>query len=471
MIPEGPVTDTLNLPGVRTKKHIYSNGQHTYLAAGIEPKPAAPCCLLFEAQAVKNGTSPRMFIDTTRDNKPAIIHYDLQKWKCRACGATPQEHLVWVEPGHGFTLKAADAIYEKAISGAFSKVAGEFGIQAKTVAELFTDRAIPAVKEIKRRTPRVLGLDEKYLWRDFRATFANVEESTLLWLLPKRDDEALEKFFDEMPDRSTVEVIVIDMYWPYKRMLNRWFPGRAIVVDKFHILRYATMAINTGRAALKLAGQTEDDRRALKRCRYTLLKRRMNWKAHDVRIFAEIAEKWPEMAELYEWKEAAHDLFDRGYGQEGARRAYDIWLTNLPPKFRRFFRRFTNNMRDERWGNQIFNYFDHPYTNAYTERLNGMIDDANRIGRGYPFRTLFLKAMLQFGVKRPPPQKLIKAREILDGIDVPNRLPGYVLFGLWEIVHLPLSIWRAWRAVRARSDDLGPSISTLAEGFRDPSRW
>ena len=165
MISEGEVSDTLNLPGVRTKKHVYIDGQHSYLAEGENPAPDGPCCLLFAEKAVKNGTVGRKFVDTTRDGKPSLIHYDLQKWRCRACGATKQEHLAWAEPGHGFTIKAANAVFDKAIRLSFSSVANEFGVQAKTVADIFTDRAKPAVAEIRRRTPRVLGLDEKYLWR------------------------------------------------------------------------------------------------------------------------------------------------------------------------------------------------------------------------------------------------------------------------------------------------------------------
>jgi transposase len=467
---EGLVTDTLNLPGVTTLKHVSSDGQHTYEARGTSPAPLGPCCLLFDPTKGRAGTQWRMFTDTTRDGQPAIIHYKLQKWKCASCGKTPQEHLAWAEGGHGFTARAAQVVFNKAIRQSFTAVGNEFGTDPKTVADIFMDHAVPAVEAIRRRTPRVLGLDEKYLWRDYRGTLANVEESTLLWLLHARTESALSGFFATMPDRDRVEVVVIDMYAPYRKMLPTWFPSATIVVDKFHIVRYATLAISTGRAALKMAGQPEEDRKELKRSRYTLLKRRENWKAHDVRTFKLIEQKWPEMAELYEWKEAAHSLFEWPHGQAAARQAYAVWLDGLPPKFRRFFRRFTNNMRDERWGKEIFNYFDHRYTNGYTERLNGMIDDANLIGRGYPYRTLFHKAMLQFGTKKPRPKRLNKAREVLDGVVLPKGLKGSI-FGLAELAYLPVAIWRSWRAARVRSDDLGPDISTLAEGFRDPSVW
>jgi len=35
------------------------------------------------------------------------------------------------------------------------------------------------------------------------------------------------------------------------------------------------------------------------------------------------------------------------------------------------------------WHKEIFNYFDHPITNAYTVSQNNLIRVMNKIGRGY----------------------------------------------------------------------------------------
>ena len=54
-------------------------------------------------------------------------------------------------------------------------------------------------------------------------------------------------------------------------------------------------------------------------------------------------------------------------------------------------------MRNTRWRRLILNYFEHPYTNAYSEALNGLVDQMNRAGRGYRFETLRAKALLRYG--------------------------------------------------------------------------
>ena len=61
----------------------------------------------------------------------------------------------------------------------------------------------------------------------------------------------------------------------------------------------------------------------------------------------------------------------------------------------------------ENWGEYIFNYFDHPYTNAFTEASNRRIKDIQREGRGGSFPTV--RAKIIFGTLRR--QELKDARE------------------------------------------------------------
>jgi hypothetical protein len=73
-------------------------------------------------------------------------------------------------------------------------------------------------------------------------------------------------------------------------------------------------------------------------------------------------------------------------------------LERAPPKpLKRFFRPLLTAMGN--WREEIFAYFDHRYTNATAEALNGLIKIVNRTGRGYN-RTLRAKMLLSKGVQR-----------------------------------------------------------------------
>lgn len=52
------------------------------------------------------------------------------------------------------------------------------------------------------------------------------------------------------------------------------------------------------------------------------------------------------------------------------------------------------------WHDEVFAYFDHPITNAYTESLNNLIRVMNRLGRGYSFDALRAKILFTEGLHK-----------------------------------------------------------------------
>jgi transposase len=412
-----------------------------------------------------NGTKRQVLVDTPREGLPAVIHHTRKRWSCAECKIVSYEALPWAEVGRKMTARTGAWILAQATARSFTAVANDCGLDPRTVADVFEERAKPAVLAIKAKTPRVLGLDEKHIFGGFRAVMGDVEQRTMFWMLPARTPQALATFFEKIPDRERVEVVTVDMYHGYPKLLQEWFPGATVVIDKFHITQYATMGMDRARASLR-GGMDKPERVRMLRRRWTLLKRRRNWETKHHATFNKIKEQYPELAEIYEWKERACAIWDLTDRRE-AEQAYLAWLDELPGQYRTFFKRFTTAMKN--WGPQIFNYFDHRYTNAYIERLNGMVDDANRIGRGYSYRVLFFKTMLQHGVPKRRPRRLNKSAELLDGI-VPQGLTGSI-FGLDRLGILIGALARAgWRLWRDRGYH-GVPLSTLSDSFRDGSRW
>nr|WP_243852836.1 ISL3 family transposase [Sphingomonas naasensis] len=434
-------------------RHVFSNGQHTFESKTVAPR-GDPCCAHW-AKRWPNGFRSQQFIDEPRGTFPAIIHHKRRRWGCDHCGGTTYEELPWAFAGRGMTWRLSDWILKEGAGTSFTRVADRCGLDARTVADVFQERAIPVVKEIKAHMPRVLGLDEKHIFQGFRAVMGNVEQRTMFWMLPSRSNEALSEFFAKRDDLDRVEVVTVDMYAGYRKLLKDWFPRATVVIDKFHITRYATMAMDRARAALR-PGQTQRERVKMLHQRWCLLKHRQDWEPKHVAAFHRMTEMHPELAEIYEWKERACAIWDLSDRRE-AEQAYIAWRRDLPTKYARFFKRFTSAMTN--WGDWIFNYFEHRYTNAYVERLNGMIDDANRIGRGYSYRVLFLKTMLQHGVPKPRKKKVNRSRDILDGVVYDFMTADVDIFGAFGDIFEEEPV------------NHGIPLATLSEAFRDRSRW
>ncbi|WP_165688289.1 transposase, partial [Bacillus paralicheniformis] len=58
----------------------------------------------------------------------------------------------------------------------------------------------------------------------------------------------------------------------------------------------------------------------------------------------------------------------------------------------------------DNWQDEIFNYFDKKLTNAYTESINSIIRQVERMGRGYSFEALRAKILFNENLhkKRKP---------------------------------------------------------------------
>ncbi len=101
------------------------------------------------------------------------------------------------------------------------------------------------------------------------------------------------------------------------------------------------------------------------------------------------------------------------------------------------------------WETEVFAYFDHRITNAYTESLNSLIRVMNRLGRGYSFEALRAKMLFTEGLVK---ERKPRYQKRLD--DYEHRDYNFPMFDKWPPVGL----------VREHSEQLlGIDISTLVE--------
>ena len=97
---------------------------------------------------------------------------------------------------------------------------------------------------------------------------------------------------------------------------------------------------------------------------------------------------------------------------------FDEWKVNAVkyPLFKEFVDTVEN------WRTEIFNYFDHNYTNAVTEALNAVCKEIAVVGRGYTFDVL--RAKILYGTKATKPPKYTFYTEAKP--DKIEALPEYI---------------------------------------------
>lgn len=116
----------------------------------------------------------------------------------------------------------------------------------------------------------------------------------------------------------------------------------------------------------------------------------------------------PELKLAYDAKEGFFAIWGAADSAD-AKERYAGWREACPPEIRDDFKPLVTAMGN--WGRYVFNYFDHPYTNAFTEASNRRVKDIQREGRGGDYKTV--RAKVIFGTLLR--QELKAARETEPG--------------------------------------------------------
>lgn len=253
--------------------------------------------------------------------------------------------------------------------------------------------------ELPIETPRILGIDELYLGKQFRCILVDLDKRKPIELLETRTQKAVTAFLRKL-EMPKVDLVAMDMWNPYREAVHAALPGSHIIVDRFHINRMANEAMETVRKRVRR--QLRNDRKKLqslqlKDDRKILLAR--SYGLTDQQRF--IRDSWtnniPELEHAYDAKEWFLNIWDASADRASAEYFYERWLVRLQDDVRQDFKPVVTAMKN--WKTEIFNYFDvgEKVTNAYTESLNGLMKLVSRRGRGYSFKVA--RAKMLYGIK------------------------------------------------------------------------
>lgn len=358
----------------------------------VEPE-ACPCG---SRRLYGHGTVASLFRDLPIHGKRVALRAVRKRYRCRDCRRTFLQPVPGIHEGRKLTSRLVDYVGKQAEGRTFVEVGKEVGLDEKTVRSIFEDHADLLASLAQPETPRVLGIDEVHIRRRARCVFTNIEAGTIVEILPGWSYRTVRQFLlTGLKDRHAVQLVCVDMHRPYLMAARDAMPTAMVIVDKFHVVRMATTAVDKVRLHLR-SSMTDRKRRELMRSRFLLLKRR-----HTLQPFERVSlEAWldqlPLLREAYTRKEAFFDIYD-AVDRGTAEQLYHAWKHSLPRDLVRFYQPLLTAM--ENWHDPIFAYFDHRYTNAATEALNGLIKIMNRQGRGYRFRTLRAKMLFTKGVR------------------------------------------------------------------------
>ena len=235
----------------------------------------AQCPRCQSSLVYKHGTVNRGFVDLPVRTKKMLIYVDRQRYRCRNCGKAFFLHLEEFDSRRSITTRLKNYVEEQGLRRTFSDLAREVGLDEGTVRNILEDHIAELKDNHHFETPEILGIDEVHTERIFRLVLTNVGENTVFEVLKNRDRASLDAYLSKLPNRNRVRVVTMDMWRPYRDSIRQNLPQATIVVDKFHVVRMASQAMESVRKQIRLEAN-RSSRTKLKNDRFLLLKRNSN---------------------------------------------------------------------------------------------------------------------------------------------------------------------------------------------------
>lgn len=376
------MTDFLQLRSLKTLEVVSNEERYIVKAEGVTSWTACPFCK--RGRLYGHGSQEQSFQDTPSHGKPVEVFIQRRRYRCQGCGKTMFEPVADLDGKRQATARLVAHIRKEGFTKTFAALAREVALDEKTIRHIFDDFVAEFEAKVRFRTPRILGIDELKIIGQYRAMITNVERRTVFDLRPSRAKADLLPYFRTLRDKDTIEWVAMDMYHVYKQVVRATLPQARIVVDRFHIQRMANDALEKLRKRIRKDLPTRQ-RLKLKDERFLLLKRQHKLKDEDMARALEWFRQFPQLGEAHALKEGFLSIWDNKTRAE-AEAAYVQWLANIPTELALTFKDLTTAVHN--WHEEIFAYFEQPITNAYTESVNRLAKDMNRMGRGYSFEVI-----------------------------------------------------------------------------------
>ncbi|KXO81259.1 transposase [Acinetobacter venetianus] len=381
--------DILQLDGVQPIDYRNEDG---CIVITVQPSSDhLETCPKCSGRLYKHGQRINQFADTPLQMQPVKIEVVRTRYRCSECKSMITPQLSFLDEKRRATHRLIQQVRKHGLNKTFTQLAEETGVVVNTIKNITLDFVKELERDIKFETPTIMGVDELKLMGTSRCVIINLAMNSLYDMLPERTQDSLIPYFAKLPDVDKVEWICSDMSRSSKKLFRLHLPNAKLVIDKFHVVRMASEALDTERKALQ-SSLDRDARLNMKKHLQWILLRRPNSLTEDQQRILESLEKWhPEFKEAYDLKEQFYNIYEAKTKEDAIQRFHD-WENGIPKhlkSFREVAKTVNNNSED------IFTYWDAPIriTNAYTEGHNGITRVANQMVRGYTFEVLRAKML------------------------------------------------------------------------------
>jgi transposase len=359
-------------------KDVENLSDRLILHVEMKRRPApCPCCGTltdtihdYRVQRVK---------DSPIQGKAVFWQYRKRRYRCTNCGKRFYEKNWLLPKWHRLTNRLALQVIQRLSDKVSRKdLSREFLVSESTVCRWMNLSEYGKPSDL----PKVISIDEfkgNVGGEKFQCILTSPTEKRVLDILPNCKERQIYEYLLHFRGRANVEYFVSDMRKEYISMAKNLFPNAKIVIDKFHVDRYCTWALENVRKRIQ-KGLHPDERKYFKRSRTLLLMHKEKLNNGGKEAVIRMLRFHGDLSKAYLLKEKFYDFMASKNSTEARRHLHDFVIHATVadlPEFEPLLRVLRN------WTQYILNAFDCKYTNGFTEGCNNKIKVLKRIAFGY----------------------------------------------------------------------------------------
>jgi len=313
---------------------------------------------------------------------------EVRRVKCLKVDLVRQEKLPWLSGNRNMTKRFAYYIGWRCEGAAIKAVAGEFGLDWKTVKEAEMEYMKAKLALQPEPSPKVIGVDEfsRRKGHTYNVVVSDLEAKRPIWFEgPDRSEESLDLFYKSLGPKKCrqISIVVMDMWRAFEASTRKNCPDAAILYDKFHVVRHLGDALDAVRKSEYARVSEKTGRSFIKGQKYTLLSRKQNLDLDGKRSLKKLLHANRRLNTAYLLKETFGQLWS--YEKEGwARRFFENWKDALKWQRLEPYQKFVGLIERHWEGIAAYCHPDNKVALGFVEGLNNKIRVIQR--RAYGLR-------------------------------------------------------------------------------------
>ena len=317
--------------------------------------------------------------DSPIQGKAVLWLYHKRRYRCHCCGKRFYESNYLIPKWHRITNRLAML----AMNMLTTKQSRKDIANAVNVSPSSVGRWLQLMEYGRpNKLPKVLSIDEfrgNTQYGKFQCILSAPTEKRVVDILPTPNESDISRYLSAFSNRKEVKYFVSDMRKEYISLAKRLLPNATIVIDRFHVVRYCTWAVENVRKRVQKKLLPEQ-RRYFKRSRKLLLARMSKLSPESKAAVERMLCFDRDLREAYLLKEKFYEFMDSKDSVQAKERLRTFRAFAFTADISEFQACLT---MLQNWEPYILNAFDCPYSNGFTEGCNNTIKVIKRIAYGY----------------------------------------------------------------------------------------